>query len=116
MVPNPFENAGIVINGLVYTYKVIPDYSGPYTTLGDILVKDGDIPDEYYLNEADLDQWKFMKGKKELKRTSKDGFEYNYTEGSMPFPDPLDKPARTLITSEVSASPNNKEIQKTPPC
>ena len=106
VVPNPFENAGIVINGLVYTYKVIPDYSGPYTTLGDILVKDGDIPAEYYLNEADLDQWKCMKGKKELKRTSKDGFEYNYTEGSMPFPDPLDKPARTLITSEVSNTPN----------
>ena len=106
VVPNPFENAGIVINGLVYTYKVIPDYSGPYTTLGDILVKDGNIPDEYYLNDFDLDQWKYMKGKKELKRTSKDGFEYNYTEGSMPFPDPLDKPARTLITSEVSNTPN----------
>ena len=106
VVPTPFENAGNVINGLVYTYKVTPDYSGPYTTLGDILVKDQEMVKDYILNEFDLDQWRYMKGSKNIKRTSKDGFEYNYSEGAMPFPDPLDKPARTLITSEVSNTPN----------
>ena len=47
-----------------------------------------------------------MKGHKEFKRTNKDGYEYTYTEGAMAFPDPIDKPARTLITSEVSVTPN----------
>jgi DNA (cytosine-5)-methyltransferase 1 len=28
------------------------------------------------------------------------GFEYNYSEGGMVFPDSLDKPSRTIITGE----------------
>ena len=111
VVPTPFENAGNVINGLVYTYKVTPDYHGPYTVLKDLLITDRTERwdyhiNDYILNDADLEQWNYMKGSKNIKRTSKDGFKYNYSEGAMPFPDPIDKPARTLITSEVSITPN----------
>jgi len=109
VVPNPFENGGVVIDGLVYTDKLIPDYSGPYTTLGDILVKGDDrkyITDDYYLSDDDIEKWKYAKGSKQIPRTNKEGYEYTYTEGAMPFPDPLDKPARTLITSEVSIVSN----------
>ena len=109
VVLNPFENGGVVIDGLVYTDKLIPDYSGPYTTLGDILVKGDDrkyITDDYYLSDEDIEKWKYAKGPKQIPRTNKDGHEYMYTEGSMPFPDPLDKPARTLITSEVTIVSN----------
>lgn len=31
---------------------------------------------------------------------------YNYAEGAMVFPDPLDKPSRTIITAEGGASPS----------
>ncbi len=108
-VLNPFENSGVVIDGLVYTDKLTPDYSGPYTTLGDILVKGDDrkyVTDEYYISNDELSKWKYAKGPKQIPRTNKDGHEYMYTEGSMAFPDPLDKPARTLITSEVSIVSN----------
>lgn len=109
VVDHPFENGGVVIDEVIYTDKLIPDYSGPYTTLGDILVKGDDrkyITEDYYLSDDEIEKWKYAKGPKQIPRTSKDGHEYMYTEGSMPFPDPLDKPARTLITSEVSIVSN----------
>lgn len=109
VVDHPFENGGVVIDGVIYTDKLIPDYSGPYTTLGDILVKGDDrkyITEDYYLPDDEIEKWKYAKGPKQIPRTSKDGYEYMYTEGSMPFPDPLDKPARTLITSEVTIVSN----------
>lgn len=109
VVSNPFENGGVVIDGLIYTDKLIPDYSGPYTTLGDILVKGDDrkyVTDEYYISNDELSKWQYAKGPKQIPRTNKDGHKYMYTEGSMAFPDPLDKPARTLITSEVTIVSN----------
>ena len=109
VIQNPFENGGVVINGYVYTDKLIPDYSGPYTTLWDIIVKGDDrkyITDDYYLSDDEIEKWKYAKGPKQIERISREGYEYKYTEGAMPFPDPLDKPARTLITSEVSIVSN----------
>ena len=37
-------------------------------------------------------------------KTNADGFEYNYSEGGMGFPDALDKPSRTIITGEGGKS------------
>ena len=106
---HPFENAGVVLDGLVYTNRVETNYNGPYTTLGDILLKGDDrkyVTDEYYIPDDELEKWKYAKGPKQIPRTSKDGHDYIYTEGGMSFPDSLDKPARTLITSEVSIVSN----------
>ena len=80
-VLNPFENSGVVIDGLVYTDKLTPDYSGPYTTLGDILVKGDDrkyVTDEYYISNDELSKWQYAKGPKQIPRTNKDGHEYMY--------------------------------------
>lgn len=109
ILDHPFENAGAVIDGLVYTTKVEPDYPGPFTTLGDILAKGEDrklITEDYYLSNEDMEKWMYAKGPKQFERVSKEGYTYKYTEGAMPFPDPLDRPARTLITSEVSIVSN----------
>ena len=60
VVSNPFENGGVVIDGLVYTDKLEVDYSGPYTTLGDIIVKGDDrkyITDDYYLSNEEIEKW-----------------------------------------------------------
>lgn len=43
-----------------------------------------------------------MKGAKREKRVAKTGYEYYFSEGPIAFPDYLDKPARTMLTSEGS--------------
>lgn len=106
---SPFHTAGIMIDGQFYTYKITPRYNGEYTTLGDILATGEDrnlITEDFYIQDKDLPKWEYLKGAKHETRKTKDGFEFSYNEGGMAFPDPLDKPSRTIITSEggVTAS------------
>jgi len=103
-VKSPFENAGLVIGRKVYTVKTTPDYRGPFQTLGDIILNE-QVPEEYYIDETNLEKWTYLKGAKNEERTNKSAnFVYKYSEGSMIFPDPLDKPSRTIITGEGGAS------------
>jgi len=46
------------------------------------------------------------KGAKKISRISKEGFEYDFCEGNMEFPDSLKKPSRTIITSEGGNTPS----------
>ena len=64
------------------------------------------ITPDFYIPEEQLDRWKYFKGAKREERTKKDGFTYFYAEGAMDFPDALDKPSRTIITSEGGKSPD----------
>ncbi|MHA7831598.1 MAG: DNA (cytosine-5-)-methyltransferase [Flagellimonas sp.] len=102
---SPFLNTGICVNGKVSTLKTSPSYGGKRTLLSDILEK-GPIPSEYYINASDLPKWEYLKGSKKEIRKTKAGFEYNYSEGSMVFPDALDQPSRTIITGEGGKSPS----------
>lgn len=99
----PFENAGIMLDGLVSTIKVQPDYEGEFTVLNDI-VQNGEVTDDFFINAEDFEKWNYLKGPKKELRKNSDGFEYNYSEGGMIFPDPLDKPSRTIITGEGGKS------------
>ena len=98
---SPFENSGVMIDGFVMTKKVFTDYNGPKTVLGDIL-ETGTIDKEFFVD--DLTKWEYLKGAKKEKRTTADGYEYFYSEGGMTFPDPIDKPSRTIITGEGGKS------------
>lgn len=101
---SPFENSGIVIGRNVFTMKTTPDFSGPFQTLGDIISKDP-VAEDYYIDEKNIEKWTYLKGAKNEQRTNKTAnFVYKYSEGSMIFPDPLDKPSRTIITGEGGAS------------
>jgi DNA (cytosine-5)-methyltransferase 1 len=102
---SPFQNSGIYINGIVSTVKTEPNYDGPTTNISAILQKK-DVASEYYIKPTDLPKWEYLKGAKKEIRTTKDGFKYNYAEGSMVFPDSLDKPSRTIITGEGGKSPS----------
>ncbi len=113
-VSGMFENAGMMINGLVTTVKVQPNYDGECTLLKD-LVENGEVAEEFYIDEASLHKWLYLKGPKKEMRKNAAGFEYNYSEGGMIFPDPLDKPSRTIITDEGGAGPSRfKHVIKTP--
>ncbi|MCP9750449.1 DNA (cytosine-5-)-methyltransferase [Ferruginibacter sp. HRS2-29] len=98
-----FENAGMMIKGKVYTLKTIPQYEGNFTVLKDVL-QNGEVTPEFYIDKEDLDKWYYLKGAKKEIRKNADGFEYHYSEGGMIFPDPKDKPSRTIITGEGGPS------------
>lgn len=96
-----FLESGVLINNTVLTHKYTPNYKGPMSLLKDIL--DKDVDDKYYLG-SDLEKWEYLKGAKCENRKTKDGFEYLYREGALSFPDPIDKPSRTILTSESTRS------------
>lgn len=108
-----FENAGLMMDGKYYTYKSIPNYTGKYMTLGDIVIGADEpelrktITEDFYIKDSDREKWERFKGaKKEPRTNKKTGISYMYSEGAMAFPDALDKPSRTLITSEGTKSAN----------
>ena len=102
---SPFQNTGIFVDGMVHTIKTNPSFEGPKTVLGDVLEK-GVVPEEFFINEEDYPKWEYLKGSKKETRTSKSGFTYNYSEGSMVFPDALNNASRTIITGEGGKSPS----------
>ena len=111
----PFGNAGLMIDRHVYSVDAIPAYDGTIQTLGNILVDEDFVPEEFFISEEDLPKWKYEKGAKKINRVSKEGFEYIFSEGGMAFPDYLDKPSRTMITGEGGNAPSRfKHVVQTP--
>ena len=104
---SPFENVGIMKDRKVTTIEAKAKYDGPILTLGDILLDDKEVPAEFFIPEEELPRWEYLKGSKTEKRINKTtGYEYNYSEGSMAFPDFLDRPSRTIITGEGGKGPS----------
>ena len=118
-----FENTGVMKDGIIYTMKTKPVYSGQQKTLGEIL-EVGDIDEVYFIPEERLyyssehedhsdetkkalpdeahKTWQYIKGAKKLTRKAKSGHEYIFSEGPIAMVDEYDKPARTMLTSEGS--------------
>lgn len=112
---SPFGNAGIMRDRHVYSVDANPMYEGTIQTLGDNLVDEDFVPEEFFISEGELPKWQYEKGAKKIKRVSKEGFEYVFSEGGMAFPDYLDKPSRTMITGEGGSAPSRfKHVVQTP--
>lgn len=110
----PFGNAGIMVDRHVLSVDAIPDYDGSIQTLGDILVDEQFVPEEFYISAEELPKWQYEKGAKKINRVSKEGYEYVFSEGGMAFPDYLDRPSRTMITGEGGTAPSRfKHVVKT---
>lgn len=106
-VSNNFNNGkfletGIMIDGEVSHSKIIPISESKYT-LSKVLddAKEYNPPlVEFVVEDEKLEKWKYLKGSKRIERTSANGHKYIYSEGSMSFPENIDEPARTMLTSE----------------
>ena len=92
-----FENTGYMHEGIIYTAK-ISEAEEPAIPLGDILQRD--VAETYYIPTEKIAKWTYLKGAKKIPRTSANGHEYIFSEGPIAFPDPWDKPGRTMLTSE----------------
>jgi DNA (cytosine-5)-methyltransferase 1 len=99
-----FQNTGLMIDGQIETIKTIPNFKGKKKPLKDI-IETSKIDSKFYIDKKDEEKWKYEKGAKKKTRT-KDGFTYEWAEGKMNFPDNLDEPSRTIITSEGGPSPS----------
>lgn len=111
----PFANAGVFVGGKAYTARVRAKSRRKSHTLGDVLIDESDVPEQYWVDKSRLPEWEFLKGAKSLDRVNKEsGFIYKYSEGSMAFPDHLDRPSRTILTAEGGNTPSRfKHIIKT---
>ena len=174
---DPFMNAGLMIPNQgarpsVWTAKVYPKHKGSRINLGDLLIPEDKVPEEFVIDSQSLKSWVHQKGNKNEVRTNylttfahilklfeKAGvqakltntqkrawgkllaayweenladsksinltdeetgkevsvtwqliaetrFEYKFKEGPLPMPDPLDRPFRTIITSEGGSCPS----------
>ena len=122
---SPFQNSGLLIDGKAITVKTTAHYQGKHTVLNDIL-QNGEVSDDFFIEDRPLTKvktvvnkddslrtistekqmWEYLKGAKKEKRRTQDGFEYNYAEGGMVYPDALDNASRTIITGEGGKSPS----------
>ena len=103
----PFKNAGVMVNRHVCTEALNRESFGPHITLGDILVPENEVPPEFFIPDNEVAKWEYAKGSKSERRVNKTtGYEYNYSEGAMAFPDITSRPSRTIITGEGGAAPS----------
>lgn len=102
---SPFLNSGVLLNGKITTLKTSPSYDGKRMVLSDIL-ENGTADSSLFVSATEIHKWEYLKAAKKEIRTTKAGFNYNYSEGSMVFPDALDQPSRTIITGEGGKSPS----------
>lgn len=97
---SPFENSGVMVDRIATTAKLTPIYNGPRTVLKEVIINEKSVPEEFFISDTKLKDWEYLKGAKKEERKTTSGHVYYYSEGSMTFPDDLDKPSRTIITGE----------------
>lgn len=95
-----YYDSGMMFDSKYYTFKTIANESKKRVLLKDVLENESDK--FRYLTENEIEKFKYLKGSKKIKRISKDGHEYTYSEGKMSFPEDINKPSRTMLTSEAS--------------
>ncbi|WP_127849224.1 DNA (cytosine-5-)-methyltransferase [Lacticaseibacillus hulanensis] len=107
-----FENTGIMQDSEIFTGKYESAYEGKHVLLDDIVLDSVD-DEELFIDTKPgrLEKFEYLKGAKKEERTAKTGFKYYYSEGGMSFPDPLDRPGRTMLTSEHSINRSTHVIK-----
>lgn len=105
-----FENTGLMYKDKVFTKKTTPMKTKKEITLLDIIEKEK-IDEKYFINPDKLEKWKYLKGSKRIERKKPNGDTYFFSEGKMEFPDSLNKPGRTMLTSETSVNRSSHVIK-----
>lgn len=104
-----FYNTGVMINGGIYSVKTKPDYNLVYPLRN--IREEVKVDDKYFLTDTQVEKFAYLKGAKRIPRLKPNGEPYTYSEGAMPFPDNLDAPARTMLTSESGVSRTTHVIE-----
>ena len=103
----PFKNAGFMKDGKIFTADVTAKTENPVPLKN---LVESNVAEHFYLTTS-LEKFKYLKGAKKIERTAKTGFKYTFSEGPVAFPDSLDLPARTMLTSEATVNRSTHVIQ-----
>jgi len=104
-----FYNGGVMKNGEITSIKTEPVMSESIK-LKYLMVKKT-VDDKYMLTKEQIKKMEYLKGAKKIPRVRPNGESYYYSEGAMVFPENLDAPARTMLTSEKSINRSTHVIQ-----
>ena len=97
-----FYNAGVMCDGKIYTAKIESCCNDIYPLKK--IRETNEIADKYFLSDEKIEKFRYLKSSKRIPRIKPNGEQYMYSEGAMPFPDNLEAPARTMLTSESGLS------------
>lgn len=122
------KSCGIMINNIANNFSSSAEYSGDRKKLKDVLQPINKVGKDTYIdfkkklpnpinknirtgNTLTLhtygDKWRYVKGKKnEWKINKSSGYRYPYDEGKMNLFEDFNSPSRTLITREITKTPN----------
>lgn len=101
-----YANAGVMYRGRIWTMNVQARSSPRRKVLGNVLLDGRRVPKGFFIPPSQLPSWRRLKGAKQEPRTASNGFEYLYSEGAIAFPDPVDRPSRTILTGESGSTPS----------
>jgi DNA (cytosine-5)-methyltransferase 1 len=105
-----YHPSGIMINGKIHT--VHTEALNPQAIpLKNILLDESEVDEKYYLSEAAIEKFAYLRGPKKIERTSKDGHKYFFSEGGMSPVDSLELPGRTMLTSEGTTNRSSHIIE-----
>lgn len=101
-------NSGVMINGDIYSLEIIPKTVEPITLRK---IRETNQVDEKFFLNGSLEKWTYLKGSKKINRVKPNGEPYVFSEGSLSFPDSIDLPARTMLTSEATVNRSSHVIE-----
>lgn len=95
-----FHTAGVMIDGKFFTAHTEALFED-FKPLKEIIIFDETkVDDKYFLTDAQVEKFAYLRGPKKIERTSASGHKYIFSEGGMSPTDELDGPGRTMLTSE----------------
>lgn len=98
-----FYQTGFMVDGKALTaeFEPLTEKQFPLSKIVEMSEKfNPEDMSKYIVDNKKLDKWKYLKGSKRIERTNKAGHSYVYSEGAMSFPENMEAPARTMLTSE----------------
>src|SRR5699024_6262747 len=98
-------NTGIMRHNRYFTIDTAPIGNENPITLGEIIQCENEVSEQFYVtNKEKLEKFHYLRGPKRIERTSTNGHTYTFSEGGMSPYDELNKPSRTMLTSEGSVN------------
>jgi len=102
LVKKGFRKTGVMADGRVFMSDYQPKTVEPQTLQS--IIRSNEADESLYLTLEKEQKFKELKSGFRTIKISKTGHEYPYGMGAIAFPDSLDKPARTMVTSEHTVS------------